>query len=143
MNIEDLRQYRDAEASQNGGHLGLLGDGYDQMEFLAKFRWHSIPAWGRDGWDLGEWPYVIVYIRNNKDGVHQMKVVTEGDEDQYNFPDEATRTEAIDAWALWWWEHKQPSWFATVDRRLLKGPYNAAQRFAETSTTSSEEHNAS
>ena len=34
-------------------------DGYDWM---AKVRrpWAPVPSWGRDGWDMGDWPLVIV-----------------------------------------------------------------------------------
>lgn len=35
-----------------------FGDGYDWMSELQK--WAAIPGWGRDGWDMGSWPYVII-----------------------------------------------------------------------------------
>jgi hypothetical protein len=36
------------------------GDGYDWMDELGGTRWRVLPNWGRDGWDMGAWPYVIV-----------------------------------------------------------------------------------
>jgi hypothetical protein len=36
------------------------GDGYDWMDRVHRSRWAPIPSWGRDGWDLGDWPLVIV-----------------------------------------------------------------------------------
>lgn len=33
--------------------------GYEWMDRLAH-RWAVVPSWGREGWDLGEWPYVLV-----------------------------------------------------------------------------------
>jgi hypothetical protein len=28
-------------------------DGYDRIDVARRSRWSAIPAWGRDGWDLG------------------------------------------------------------------------------------------
>jgi hypothetical protein len=38
------------------------GDGYDWMEEVQeRTSWAVIPSWGRDGWDMGSWPYVQMY----------------------------------------------------------------------------------
>jgi hypothetical protein len=36
------------------------GDGYDWMDAVAATPWAVIPSWGREGWDAGQWPYVII-----------------------------------------------------------------------------------
>ena len=37
------------------------GDGYDwQEEVQERTKWAVIPSWGRDGWDMGSWPYVQI-----------------------------------------------------------------------------------
>jgi hypothetical protein len=37
-----------------------MNDGYDWMDVIAEHGWAVIPSWGCDGWDLGQWPYVMV-----------------------------------------------------------------------------------
>ncbi|MEF9981666.1 MULTISPECIES: hypothetical protein [unclassified Glutamicibacter] len=37
----------------------MYGEVYDWMESLAGTGWYEVPGWGRDGWDLGSWPYII------------------------------------------------------------------------------------
>jgi hypothetical protein len=39
-----------------------FGGGYEWMEEGLPEGWHAEPIWGRDGWDLGAWPYVIVAL---------------------------------------------------------------------------------
>lgn len=52
MDLDDL------PALPNGHDHG--GDGYDWMDLAQRTPWVVIPSWGRDGWDLGSWPYVQV-----------------------------------------------------------------------------------
>jgi hypothetical protein len=58
-------QARDAEPTKaTAGGLPALParydcDGYEWMERLPE-GWNATPSWGRDGWDLGQWPYCIV-----------------------------------------------------------------------------------
>jgi hypothetical protein len=44
--------------------LGESGDGYDRMDSVMDRGWHAVSAWGRDGWDLGDWPLVMYFVRN-------------------------------------------------------------------------------
>ena len=37
-----------------------MNDGYDWMDVISEHGWAVIPSWGCDGWDLGQWPYVMV-----------------------------------------------------------------------------------
>lgn len=53
--------------------------GYEWMEHLPA-GWHAEPVWGRDGWDLGAWPLIVVALfvdeERNRYGV---ATYTEGD----------------------------------------------------------------
>ena len=37
-----------------------MNGGYDWQEEIEEEGWAVIPNWGVDGWDLGEWPYVMI-----------------------------------------------------------------------------------
>lgn len=42
---------------------GWVDDGYEWMEQAAAEGWRAVSAWGRDGWDFGDWPYVVYLFR--------------------------------------------------------------------------------
>ena len=76
-------------------------DGEDDMEQAAKEGWKIIASWGRDGWNLGDWPYVVISARVT-DGQFEMQQVVEGDHDQYRFGSYADLEAAIDYLFLWY-----------------------------------------
>ncbi len=39
-----------------------FGGGYEWMDEGLPEGWHVEPMWGRDGWNLGSWPYVVVAL---------------------------------------------------------------------------------
>lgn len=41
-----------------------IDDGYAFMAAGATDGWRAVSAWGKDGWDLGDWPYVVVLFRD-------------------------------------------------------------------------------
>ena len=86
------------------------GDGYDVMDAVARTpAWTALSSWGRDGWDLGGWPYVVTYTRR-RDDRHELAQYVEGDVDTYSY---ATREElyaAIDHLAFFYWQHHGDSW---------------------------------
>ena len=43
------------------------GDGYDWMETLENTAWSILPNWGKDGWDAGAWPLIIVAVTRSRD----------------------------------------------------------------------------
>ena len=43
-------------------------DGYERIEVARRWKWEAIPSWGRDGWDLGDWPLVVIFHRDSADG---------------------------------------------------------------------------
>lgn len=93
-------------------------DGYDDMEVATAQKWNVLSAWGRDGWDLGEWPYVAISIRT-LNGKFQMQQVVEGDHDLYEFATEAERTAAIDYLFLWYSAGKSWAPLTREDRARL------------------------
>jgi hypothetical protein len=89
------------KTSEHGRDYRLSGDGYDDMDLAEKAGWRVIPSWGRDGWDLGDWPYVAIYTRDAGDAFELM-VVVEGDHTVYRFSDNADLIAAIDYLFLWY-----------------------------------------
>ena len=46
-----------------------MNDGYDWMDVISEHGWAVIPSWGCDGWDLGQWPYVMVAVTRSADSI--------------------------------------------------------------------------
>lgn len=100
-----------AKTTAHGRDHVHSGDGYDDMELAGTQGWHVVSSWGRDGWDLGEWPYVTIYVRDINDGtldggklrrIYQMQQITEGDHTVYAFDTPEDRDAAIDYLFLWY-----------------------------------------
>lgn len=81
-------------------------DGYDFIDTAGKCGWHAVPGWGEDGWDLGAWPLVIIFVRF-ADAPYGCMRYTEGDLDVWTFgPTAEGRTALsakVDEWALEHW----------------------------------------
>lgn len=100
-------------------------DGYDDMALAEQAAWSAIANWGRDGWDLGEWPYVAIYKR----GLEVMQIV-EGDHDLYRFETIQDRDAAIDYLFLWYAAGKSWAPLTYEDReRLDAGELEVEERF--------------
>lgn len=41
-----------------------VDDGWEFMGVGQENGWHAVSGWGADGWDLGDWPYVVVLFRD-------------------------------------------------------------------------------
>lgn len=86
----------------HGRDYSKSDDGYSDMEVAAEDGWVPIAGWGRDGWDLGDWPYVVVSKRqvtpvNGPFGsAFQMRQTVEGDTTVYHFDSIEDRDAAID-----------------------------------------------
>ena len=84
------------------------GDGYDWIEDLTG-GWRVLPCWGRHGWDLGEWPYVIVAVcvarTEDSTRVYGVATYTEGDTTVQAFATATERDHEIDHHAAWHWRH--------------------------------------
>ncbi|MBI2076839.1 MAG: hypothetical protein HYT80_00505 [Euryarchaeota archaeon] len=91
-------------------------DGYEWMEEAQEAKWQILSAWGRNGWDLGSWPCVVVAIKDDgRAGVWSLAVHTEGDVETQHYSTEEERDAAIDRTAEWYW------------RRNANGPLDIAE----------------
>ena len=108
--------------------LHFLGyDGYDIMAVAEQCGWEAIAGWGKDGYDLGDWPYVVVYSRK-VGSMHQVAIYVEGDMTAYQVPSLEVRNAIIDDTAFFYWKHKEQEWvqgYSTVENLPpeLRGPY--------------------
>ena len=106
------------------------------MEIAERQGWHVLANWGRDGWNLGEWPYVMIYIRNTlmappKYGIQfEMQQVVEGDHDIYRFDNEDDRDAAIHYLFLWYAADKSWAPLKWEDReKLNRGELEVDEKF--------------
>jgi hypothetical protein len=77
--------------------------GYDWMDQLSD-GWYAVSSWGRDGWDCGNWPYIIMaHYDNETQRLFGMVVYTEGDLDIKEFSTRQERHRATDEWCIWYW----------------------------------------
>lgn len=111
------------------GSAILIGDGYDVMEKAEEQGWHVISSWGKDGWDLGSWPLVIVFVRK-KEGKYEVVEYIEGDITQWSCPSKLLRQQIIDSLAFFHWKHTEKPWvkdYESIDQvpldSELRGPY--------------------
>lgn len=128
----ELEQYK-VESENFWEVMQAIGiTGYDAIEFAHDKRgWQAMPNWGRDGYDLGQWPYIIIFWRNLKDGRRQVAEYCEGDVVVYTCPSDEIRQQVTDELAFWHWKFQDREWVAsyeTVDDlpAELRGPYRAA-----------------
>ena len=107
----------------------ISGDtGYDVMQPARAHGWQAVSGWGLDGWDLGSWPYVVIYHRDHRDAWDIAEYV-EGDLTVYRYPTRELRDAATDCLAFWHWKHQDESWVADVDSvdvapDRLRGPFS-------------------
>ena len=105
----------------------------DGMEWAAGVDEHTplraVPSWGRDGWDLGRWPLVVVAL-GEVDGSHVLAVYVEGDVYVSTFEAEPDLVAAVDREAWSWWESEgngpDVSGYETLDDlpAELRGPFS-------------------
>jgi hypothetical protein len=109
-------------------------DGYGRMERNIAAGWDAISGWGEDGWDLGSWPYVIVY-HGTVNGRFGAATDVEGDIDVSWFASRSERDAHTDALAFWYWKQRQEPWVADYMRldsvddlpSRLRGPYSRSR----------------
>lgn len=92
--------------ADHGRNYAASDDGYDDMDLATKRGWRVLSAWGRDGWDLGEWPYVTFAIKDATEdtakGRYLLLTTCEGDHTYYGFDSNGDRDAAIDYLFLWY-----------------------------------------
>lgn len=106
------------EVRQHGRDYRLSDDGYGDMDVAARQGWTAISGWGLDGWDLGDWPLVVVSVRDvprsskrcgecgtitcADTGGYEMRQTIEGDTTAYRFATPEDRNAAIDYLFVWY-----------------------------------------
>lgn len=124
---DELQQY-EVEPPARYDDWKMRGvDGYDRVEIYAKEGWHLLAGWG-DGYELGEWPYVMVYIRKHDEQFEVLENV-EGDVAMYCCPSREIRSQIIDEIALFWWKLHKEDWVEGIDSSdqmpdSLRGKYS-------------------
>jgi hypothetical protein len=101
-------------------------DGYSDMEAEERRGWIVVPNWGRDGWDLGHWPYVMFYVRNHGDGGYGLLEIVEGDRTEWRFTSQEDRAAAIDYLFLWYAADHHWCPITTDQRPALEAGYPLA-----------------
>lgn len=89
-------------------------DGYEMIDVVATGGWRARGDWGRDGWNLGQWPYVIVFTRQTAADAFQLAYYVEGDVTLYEYPSAELRDAAIDAIAFFHWSSNGEAWTAGI-----------------------------
>ncbi|MEU0237639.1 hypothetical protein ABZ234_08105 [Nocardiopsis sp. NPDC006198] len=68
--------------------------------------WEAKAAWGRDGWDLGAWPYVIVAVFDDATAeVHAYATYVEGGINIKAYTTAEERDASIDEVAAFYWRN--------------------------------------
>lgn len=89
---------------------GYSRDGYDWMDAASETGWHTLSSWGKDGWDAGQWPYVMVSLAKTSDekgNLYGMTTYCEGDLDTTFYRSQQEQWKAITEWCRWNWNHGQ------------------------------------
>jgi hypothetical protein len=107
--IATRRELAEAQVDSHGRDYSRSDDGYDDMEVARSEGWTVLSGWGRDGWDLGDWPYVVLSIRRvagapvqGLEPAWELLSVVEGDHTVYRFTSADDREAAIDYLFVWY-----------------------------------------
>jgi hypothetical protein len=103
------------------------GSGYDFIDGISP-TWRTIASWGRDGWDMGDWPYVVVAYRASSHHGWLTVVCIEGDLSIRHHVDEVALTSFLDAEARRWWTRCPERGPDDLDSDAAKGWYGAKRR---------------
>ena len=111
----------------------VAGDGLEWANALsAHTPLSAVASWGRDGWDLGRWPLVVI-ATGEVDGRHVLAVYVEGDVYVSHFATAVDLTDAVDLEAFHWWEQlgngPDVSGYSTLAEvpAELRGPFSTAR----------------
>lgn len=136
MTAEKLNEHK---VNAYGRNYAESTDGYEDMTAENKRGWSEVSGWGRDGWDLGQWPYVVIYTQDFNAGTpaasYGLMQICEGDRTVYAFTSAEDREAAINYLFLWYsadqrwspltWEQREALDAGTVevDPKYL-GPFS-------------------
>jgi hypothetical protein len=124
---DDLAQYQ-VETPILWQGMPVRGlDGYGVAELVRRWDWEAIADWGKDGYNLGSWPLVIVFWRDHEGGFDVAEYV-EGDATVYTCPTEEIREQITDEIAYFHWRHTDKDWtrpYHWIENlpNEFKGPY--------------------
>ena len=85
------------------------GGGYEWIDRLCA-PWRVTGAWGREGYDLGAWPYIVFAQAEAADATGSLYgycTYVEGDVAAHWFRDEEAKNHAISKEAYWYWASGQ------------------------------------
>lgn len=117
-------------------------DGYEFAHNGEREGWRPVYAWGIDGWDLGDPPYVTYLFRDHQtgDGVEYQRVsYCEGDVTVETYATAEDRSDDTDEAALFYWKNRDEPWARTVKKGTpaaeipahLRGPFSWKRLDAE------------
>lgn len=100
-------------------------DGYEWIGAAESEGWRAISAWGSNGWDLGDWPYMVYAFR----GDLEVASYCEGDVRIETYESAHDRELAVDAAAMFYWKSRDEPWLTdgTPPGKLM-GPYSAKRK---------------
>lgn len=97
-------------------------DGYEFAAAGQTAGWQPVASWGADGWDLGDWPYVVYLFR----GDTERASYCEGDLEILTYATAADRELATDDTAWFYWQARGEEWIEGIDPDArpdyLRGP---------------------
>lgn len=111
----------------DGAHVD---DGYEFIAAGQAAGWRSVAAWGEQGWDLGDWPYVVVLFRELR-GTFQRAIYIEGDITIATYASSVDREKATDETAFFYWRAAGDAWIIDhtpgQEPAQLRGPYHRSR----------------
>ncbi|MET3165268.1 UNVERIFIED_ORG: hypothetical protein ABIB19_003702 [Arthrobacter sp. UYEF10] len=113
-----------------------LNDGYDWMDLIGEHGWAAVPGWGSEGWDLGQWPYVIVAATaatDNTGKLYGVATYCEGDVTCTYYRTQARQWDAITEHAFFSWKHGQAHGPADLPEAAAELPSRDRQPYAPAS----------
>lgn len=103
------------------------GDGYDFMADHAEpAGLRPIASWGRDGWDLGDWPYYVIYSGKGAGAWWTVSYI-EGDIIARRYATRDEMISGIDAIARDQWERDPDRGPKDIDGPEARGPFSWAR----------------
>jgi hypothetical protein len=106
MTPEEQAQYKTEPDAFWGA--AFMYDGYSMMAIAEARNWETIGGWGKAGWNLGYWPYVIIFFRD-REGFFDVLEYCEGDVTMWACPTAEIREEITNGLALYHWKHNEYS----------------------------------
>lgn len=103
------------------------GDGYHYIQTLETKGWRAVSAWGQDGWDLGEWPYLVYMICDNN-GEYMLRERCEGDLYTWVYDSAEDREKALNEIAARQWRINRERYGISEDELPNKGEIPAKFR---------------